>query len=190
MQQTTWEGGSRGRQHLTWVEFDVGGNTGSQEGNAHRPGNGLLIVKDLKPVQVGVAKELAGYRALKPAGRDRPEQGLPSFAPAGQLKRAKQKSGLVLGALKIGRGAGGAREEAPLGTRAPQLGLPLREPRSQGLQGGSQVSARALKETPRRSAGTPRRGDPSHSRMQLAQWQASRSLSLVCNCTALLVPRA
>lgn len=107
------EGGSRGQQHLTWVEFDVGGNTGGQEGNAHRPGNGLLIVKDLKPVQVSVAKELPGYRALKPAGRDRAEQGLPSFAPAGQLKRAEQESGLVLGALKIWGGEEGEEKRHP-----------------------------------------------------------------------------
>lgn len=109
MPQTPLEGGSRGGQHLTWVELDVGGNAGSQEGNAHRPGNGLLVVKDLKTVQVGVAKELPGYRALKPAGRDRPEQGLPSFAPAGQLKRAEQESGLVSGALKAGAGGGGEK---------------------------------------------------------------------------------
>ena len=51
---------------LTWVEVDVGGDAGGDEGHAHRAAHGGLVVKHLELVQVRVTEELPRDGALVP----------------------------------------------------------------------------------------------------------------------------
>ena len=54
------------KSESTWVEVNVGGNTRSDVGYAQRPGHGLLVIKHLKLINVGVTKELARDGAFIP----------------------------------------------------------------------------------------------------------------------------
>ena len=61
---------------LTWVEVDVGGDAGGDEGHTHRAGHGGLVVKHLELIQVRVTEELPRDGTLVPGGTPRQRQTL------------------------------------------------------------------------------------------------------------------